>query len=540
MNIGPVQLPERPLLLAPMEDVSDPPFRILCKRYGADMLYTEFISSGGLSYGAEGSVRKLDFYEQERPLGIQIFGGEIDQVREATKIVDAAGPDLIDINFGCPVKKVVCKDGGAGILRNLDKMQAITAAVIEEATRPVTVKTRLGWDDNSIRIVDVARMLGETGIAALAVHARTRSQMYKGEARWEWLRKIKEEGVRDIPFFGNGDAYDPHRIKAMFDETGVDGVMIGRGAIGNPWIFRDARAFLDTGEVPRSAELGRARGGRRRAPPAQVRVAGRADRRARDAADVRRLLQGHAECEPPADAADGAERDGRRARRAPQLPRGRARGPGCRTGGGQARAVAEESEARRSRSMTSRFMLALALGFACSCESEDEAPVPEPGAEAMPESPGALADHAEVVRVELRTDSTRYTALPIGKMDFPRYRFRVVARFENSEPDSVYLATSRFDIPGYSVGVVESQETGSAAYDPWWAGSKPPLVVAPGGLRTDTLYLAGPNSSSESQSVLTGQFQLGYRVHFCRTLDAACVRGYETVGSNPFAVRLSE
>lgn len=250
MNIGPIELPDRPLLLAPMEDVSDPPFRILCKRYGADMLYTEFISSGGLTYGAEGSVRKLDFYEQERPLGIQIFGGEVDQVREAAKITDAAGPDIIDINFGCPVKKVVCKDGGAGILRNIPKMQRITAAVIEEATRPVTVKTRLGWDDRSIKIVDVARMLEETGVAALTVHARTRAQMYKGEARWPWLRKIKEEGVRDIPFFGNGDAFDPERIKAMFDETGVDGVMIGRGAIGNPWIFRDARAFLDTGEVP--------------------------------------------------------------------------------------------------------------------------------------------------------------------------------------------------------------------------------------------------------------------------------------------------
>ncbi|MEM1042166.1 MAG: tRNA dihydrouridine synthase DusB [Bacteroidota bacterium] len=250
MTIGSVQLPERPLFLAPMEDVSDPPFRILCKRYGADMLYTEFISSGGLSYGAEGSVRKLDFYEQERPLGIQIFGGEIEQVREATRIVDAAGPDLIDINFGCPVKKVVCKDGGAGILRNLPKMEAITAAVVEEATRPVTVKTRLGWNDDSIQIVEVARMLEATGIAALAVHARTRAQMYKGEARWPWLRRIKEEGVRDIPFIGNGDAFDPERIKAMFDETGVDGVMIGRGAIGNPWVFRDARAYLDTGEVP--------------------------------------------------------------------------------------------------------------------------------------------------------------------------------------------------------------------------------------------------------------------------------------------------
>lgn len=249
MQIGPITLPERPLLLAPMEDVSDPPFRLLCKRYGADLLYTEFISSGGLTYGADGSVQKLDFYEEERPLAIQIFGGDVDQVREAAGIVDRAEPDIIDINFGCPVKKVVCKDGGAGILRNLTKMQALTEAVLEVATRPVTVKTRLGWDEQSIQILDVARMLEDTGIAALAVHARTRSQMYRGDARWEWFRRIREEGLRNIPLIGNGDAGDPHRIKSMFDETGVDAVMIGRGAIGNPWIFRDARALMETGEI---------------------------------------------------------------------------------------------------------------------------------------------------------------------------------------------------------------------------------------------------------------------------------------------------
>jgi tRNA-dihydrouridine synthase B len=233
-----------------MEDVSDPPFRLLCKRYGADLLYTEFISSGGLMHGSGDAVQKLDFYEQERPLAIQIFGGELDQVREAARIVDSAGPDLIDINFGCPVKKIVCKDGGAGILRNLPKMRALTEAVVEVATRPVTVKTRLGWDDQSIQILDVARMLEDVGIAALAVHARTRSQMYRGEARWDWFRRIREEGLRDIPLIGNGDASDPHRIQAMFDETGVDAVMIGRGAIGNPWIFRDTRALLETGEIP--------------------------------------------------------------------------------------------------------------------------------------------------------------------------------------------------------------------------------------------------------------------------------------------------
>jgi nifR3 family TIM-barrel protein len=250
MRIGPLDLGrDRPLLLAPMEDVSDPPFRILCKRYGADLLYTEFISSGGLVHGAAGSVQKLEFYEEERPVGIQIFGGEVEQVREAARIADAQGPDLVDINFGCPVKKVVCKDGGAGILRNLPKMEAITQAVIESASRPVTVKTRLGWNDESIRIEEVARMLEATGVAALAVHARTRAQMYRGEARWEWFPRIKA-ALRDIPFIGNGDAVTPERAKAMFDETPVDAVMIGRGAIGNPWIFRDTRALLDTGEVP--------------------------------------------------------------------------------------------------------------------------------------------------------------------------------------------------------------------------------------------------------------------------------------------------
>jgi len=250
MRIGTIDLGPRPILLAPMEDVSDPPFRILCKRYGADLLYTEFISSGGLVHDADGSHKKLDFFEQERPLAIQIFGGDIEQVREATRIVDAEEPDLIDINFGCPVKKVVCRDGGAGILRDLPKMKAITEAVIEGATRPVTVKTRLGWNDKTIQILDVARMLEDVGVQALAVHARTRMQMYKGEARWAWLRRIKEESAIGIPLIGNGDATTPERIKAMFDETGVDAVMIGRGAIGNPWIFREAKCFMETGEIP--------------------------------------------------------------------------------------------------------------------------------------------------------------------------------------------------------------------------------------------------------------------------------------------------
>ena len=250
MKIAHLDIGPRPIVLAPMEDVSDPPFRVLCKRYGADLLYTEFISSSGLVYDAHDSLKKLDFHENERPVGIQIFGGEIDQVRMAARIVDGAEPDLIDINFGCPVKKVVCKGGGAGILKDLPKMKAITEAVVDIATRPVTVKTRLGWDDNSIHILEVARMLEDAGVAALSVHARTRSQMYRGEARWHWLKRIKEESGITIPFIGNGDATSPERIKAMFDETGVDAVMVGRGAIGNPWIFQQTKAYMETGVLP--------------------------------------------------------------------------------------------------------------------------------------------------------------------------------------------------------------------------------------------------------------------------------------------------
>ncbi len=250
MKIGAIDLGPKPLLLAPMEDVTDPPFRLLCKRYGADVVYTEFISSGGLVHEAADSVMKLDISEEERPVGIQIFGGNLCQVRDAAKMVDAREPDIIDINFGCPVRKVVCKDGGAGILRNLPKMMAITRAVMEVATRPVTVKTRLGWDDESIEIVRVAQMLEECGVQALAVHARTRKQMYRGDARWDYLRRIKEDGLCTMPLLGNGDATSPVAIARMFETTGVDAVMIGRGAIGNPWIFRDAKAYMATGQIP--------------------------------------------------------------------------------------------------------------------------------------------------------------------------------------------------------------------------------------------------------------------------------------------------
>ena len=249
MHIGSIELGERPLLLAPMEDVSDPPFRALCKRYGADVVYTEFISSGGLVYEARDSVMKLDIREDERPVGIQIFGGDVDQVRSATAIVDQVGPDIIDINFGCPVRKVVCKEAGAGILRNLPKMEKITRTVVGATKRPVTVKTRLGWDDSSIDIVNVARMLENCGIQALAVHARTRKQMYTGSARWQYLRAIRENGLQNIPLIGNGDALGPESILQMFEETGVDAVMIGRGAIGNPWIFKRAKALIQEGVV---------------------------------------------------------------------------------------------------------------------------------------------------------------------------------------------------------------------------------------------------------------------------------------------------
>ena len=249
MHIGSIELGDRPLLLAPMEDVSDPPFRALCKRYGADVVYTEFISSGGLVYEARDSVMKLDIREDERPVGIQIFGGDVDQVRSATAIVDQVRPDIIDINFGCPVRKVVCKEAGAGILRNLPKMEKITRTVVGATKRPVTVKTRLGWDDSSIDIVNVARMLEDCGIQALAVHARTRKQMYTGSARWQYLQAIRENGLQNIPLIGNGDALGPESILQMFEETGVDAVMIGRGAIGNPWIFKRAKALIQDGVV---------------------------------------------------------------------------------------------------------------------------------------------------------------------------------------------------------------------------------------------------------------------------------------------------
>ena len=247
MQIAHIDFGHRPLFLAPMEDVSDPPFRLLCKRLGADLTYTEFVSAGGLVHDAASSHQKLDIYEIERPVAIQIFGGSEDELRGALPFVNDARPDIVDVNFGCPVKKVVCHDGGAGILRNIAKMEALTAAVVEVAGAPVTVKTRLGWNDETINVLDVVRMLEATGVCAVAIHARTRAQRYTGQARWAWLRRIADEANLSIPLIGNGDADSPERVGAMFDETGVDAVMIGRAAIGNPWIFRETKHYLATG-----------------------------------------------------------------------------------------------------------------------------------------------------------------------------------------------------------------------------------------------------------------------------------------------------
>jgi tRNA-dihydrouridine synthase B len=247
IRIAHIELPDSPLLLAPMEDVSDPPFRHLCKKYGADMLYTEFISSDGLIRDAEKSTKKLDIFDDERPVGIQIFGGEEDPMVRSAAIVEAAKPELLDINYGCPVKNVVCRNAGSGILRDIDKMISLTAAVVKATNLPVTVKTRLGWDDSSIRIVEVAERLQDIGVQALSIHCRTRHQMYTGRADWSWITKVKNNPRIKIPIFGNGDVDTPERAKEMLDTYGADGVMIGRAAIGYPWIFREIRHFLDTG-----------------------------------------------------------------------------------------------------------------------------------------------------------------------------------------------------------------------------------------------------------------------------------------------------
>ena len=247
-KIGKIELPDFPLLLAPMEDVSDPPFRALCKEQGADVVYTEFISSEGLIRDAAKSVVKLDIYEKERPVGIQIFGAELDSMLQAVDIVEKSNPDIIDINFGCPVKKVVCKNAGAGILRDIPLMVKLTEAIVKRTNLPVTVKTRLGWDHNSIQIVEVAERLQDVGIQAIAIHGRTRVQMYKGSADWKPIAQVKNNPRMHIPVFGNGDVDTPEAAKKMRDEFGLDGAMIGRASIGNPWFFKEVKHYFKTGE----------------------------------------------------------------------------------------------------------------------------------------------------------------------------------------------------------------------------------------------------------------------------------------------------
>ena len=247
-KIGDIQLPEFPLLLAPMEDVSDPPFRALCKENGADVVYTEFISSEGLIRDAAKSVMKLDIYEKERPVGIQIFGAEMDSMLEAVDIVEHSRPDIIDINFGCPVKKVVSKNAGAGILRDIPLMVKLTEAMVKRTNLPITVKTRLGWDSDSIKIVEVAERLQDVGIKAISIHGRTRVQMYKGNANWEPIAAVKNNPRMHIPVFGNGDVDTPEAAVKMRDDFGLDGAMIGRASIGNPWFFNQVKHYFKTGE----------------------------------------------------------------------------------------------------------------------------------------------------------------------------------------------------------------------------------------------------------------------------------------------------
>ncbi len=248
IKIENISLPDFPLLLAPMEDVSDPPFRAVCKDNGADLMYTEFISSEGLIRDAIKSRKKLDIFDYERPVGIQIFGGDEESLSLAAKIVEVTNPDLLDINFGCPVKKVALRGAGAGVLRDVDLMVRLTSAVVKSTSLPVTVKTRLGWDDHSKNIEEVAERLQDVGIKALAIHGRTRTQMYKGEADWALIGKVKSNPHIHIPIFGNGDIDSPEKAIEYKNRYGVDGIMIGRAAIGYPWIFNEVKHFIATGE----------------------------------------------------------------------------------------------------------------------------------------------------------------------------------------------------------------------------------------------------------------------------------------------------
>jgi len=248
IKIGSVVLCDFPLLLAPMEDVSDPPFRALCKEYGADVVYTEFISSEGLIRDASTSRMKLDIYEKERPVGIQIFGSNLDSMLRSVEIVEKTNPDIIDINFGCPVKKVVSKGAGAGILKDIDLMVSLTRSMVKHTHLPITVKTRLGWDPTSIKIVEVAERLQDVGCKAISIHGRTRSQMYKGLADWKPIAEVKNNPRMHIPIFGNGDVNSPEKAKEMRDVYGLDGAMIGRASIGYPWFFNEVKHFFKTGK----------------------------------------------------------------------------------------------------------------------------------------------------------------------------------------------------------------------------------------------------------------------------------------------------
>lgn len=249
LKIGNVEVKDFPLLLAPMEDVSDPPFRRLCKEQGCDLMFTEFISVEGLIRDADKSVQKLDIYDYERPIGVQIFGAELASMQRAAAIVENVQPEILDINFGCPVKKVVNKMAGAGILRDIDKMVRLTDAIVKSTSLPVTVKTRLGWDDQSLYIENVAERLQDVGIKALTIHGRTRKQMYKGEADWSLIGKVKENPRIHIPIIGNGDIDSPRKALEYKQRYGVDGIMIGRASIGNPWIFREIKHYVRTGET---------------------------------------------------------------------------------------------------------------------------------------------------------------------------------------------------------------------------------------------------------------------------------------------------
>ena len=249
MQIGSIRFEDYPVILAPLEDITDLSFRKICKRFGADMMYTEFISSEGLIRDARKSLLKLDFEEEERPIGIQVFGHDVNSMIRATEIASEAGPDLIDINWGCPVRKVTSKGGGAGMLRDIDKMVEITRAVVNVTSLPVTAKTRLGWDEQNKNIVDIAERMQDTGIKALTIHGRTRAQLYRGKADWTLIGEVKNNPRMKIPIIGNGDIDSAEKAKEMIDRHGVDGIMIGRAAIGNPWIFREVKKYLKDGSL---------------------------------------------------------------------------------------------------------------------------------------------------------------------------------------------------------------------------------------------------------------------------------------------------